>query len=77
MQEREKGSAEELEAAKQEAQSVTEAFNTVRQARFDAFMDAFTHISGVIDRIFKVRNGVAWWQSSPKHHYRRRCQEQC
>ena len=45
---------EELEEAKQQAQAATHAFNAVRQERFDAFMSAFTHISNVIDRIFKV-----------------------
>lgn len=33
---------------------MTQDFNSVRQARFDAFMSAFSHISGGIDRIFKV-----------------------
>ena len=45
---------EEVEEAKQQAQTATHAFNAVRQARFDAFMKAFTHISAGIDRIFKV-----------------------
>ena len=53
-QERERGSMEEFEEAKQQAQSATHAFNAVRQARFDAFMKAFSHISAGIDRIFKV-----------------------
>ena len=54
MQEREKGSMEELEAAKQQAHQATHAFNAVRQARFDTFMSAFNHISAGIDKIFKV-----------------------
>lgn len=45
---------EELEAAKQQAQTATQAFNAVRQARYDTFMQAFNHISAGIDRIFKV-----------------------
>lgn len=45
---------EELEEAKQQAQTATHAFNAVRQARYDAFMQAFNHISAGIDQIFKV-----------------------
>ena len=45
---------EELEEAKQQAHKATHAFNAVRQARFDTFMQAFNHISAGIDRIFKV-----------------------
>ncbi|DBA77355.1 TPA: hypothetical protein ACH3X2_000872 [Trebouxia sp. C0005] len=53
VKERERGSMEELEEAKQQAQAATHAFNAVRQARFDTFMKAFSHISAGIDRIFK------------------------
>lgn len=49
---------EELEEAKQQAQAATHAFNAVRQARFDTFMKAFSHISAGIDRIFKVAAGL-------------------
>ncbi len=49
---------EELEEAKQQAQTATHAFNAVRQARFDTFMKAFSHISAGIDRIFKVPAGL-------------------
>jgi len=58
VQERERGSMEELEEAKQQAQTATHAFNAVRQARFDTFMKAFSHISAGIDRIFKVATGL-------------------
>ena len=54
LQERERDSLEELEEAKQQAQTATHAFNAVRQARYDTFMKAFNHISAGIDRIFKV-----------------------
>ena len=54
---------EEVEEAKQQAQTATHAFNAVRQARFDAFMKAFTHISAGIDRIFKV--ALPWAPSPP------------
>lgn len=54
LQERERDSLEELEEAKQQAQTATHAFNEVRQARYDTFMKAFSHISAGIDRIFKV-----------------------
>ena len=54
LQERERDSVEELEAAKQQAQAATHAFNAVRQARYDTFMQAFNHISAGIDKIFKV-----------------------
>ena len=53
-QERERDSTEELEEAKQQAQTATHAFNAVRQARYDTFMKAFNHISAAIDQIFKV-----------------------
>lgn len=45
---------EELEEAKQQAQTATHAFNAVRQARYDTFTKAFNHISAGIDQIFKV-----------------------
>lgn len=45
---------EQLEEAKQQAQTATHAFNAVRQARYDTFMKAFNHISAGIDQIFKV-----------------------
>ena len=54
LQERERDSVEELEAAKQQAQAATHAFNALRQARYDTFMQAFNHISAGIDKIFKV-----------------------
>lgn len=54
LQERERDSMEELEEAKQQAQTATHAFNAVRQARYDTFMKAFNHISAGIDQIFKV-----------------------
>lgn len=54
LQERERDSMEELEAAKQQAQAATHAFSAVRQARYDTFMQAFNHISAGIDKIFKV-----------------------
>ena len=54
LQERERDSMEELEEAKQQAQTATHAFNEVRQARYDTFMKAFNHISAGIDKIFKV-----------------------
>ncbi|KAK9820343.1 hypothetical protein WJX72_009251 [[Myrmecia] bisecta] len=53
VKEREKAQAEECEAARREAKAAVEAFNAVRQKRHDAFMAAFDHISGQIDRIFK------------------------
>lgn len=55
MQEKEAEQVQELEEAKQAAKEATQAFDEVRTKRHEAFMAAFTHISGCIDRIFKVR----------------------
>lgn len=54
VKDKEREQLEELEVAKKNVKAATEAFNDVRQKRFDSFMEAFELISGSIDRIFKV-----------------------
>ena len=54
MQEAEKQQTAELDAARKEARQASKAFEDVRQQRHDTFTDAFDHIAGHIDRIFKV-----------------------
>ncbi|OQR80760.1 structural maintenance of chromosomes protein [Achlya hypogyna] len=43
----------ELERIKAGAAAAAEAFDNVRDARFERFMEAFTHVSGVIDSVYK------------------------
>ncbi|GAB4822702.1 hypothetical protein N2152v2_009748 [Parachlorella kessleri] len=50
---KEKEQAEELEAARGEARAATDAFNAVRQKRYDLFQAAFEHVSRQIDPIYK------------------------
>lgn len=45
-----------------EAKAATEAFNTVRQTRYDAFTAAFEHVAREIDPIYKVCGaGSLFW----------------
>uniref|UniRef100_K3WJ16 Structural maintenance of chromosomes protein n=1 Tax=Globisporangium ultimum (strain ATCC 200006 / CBS 805.95 / DAOM BR144) TaxID=431595 RepID=K3WJ16_GLOUD len=44
---------EELERVKQRSFEAASEFEKVKAARFERFMDAFNHISGVIDKVYK------------------------
>ncbi|KAG4976773.1 hypothetical protein JHK86_036247 [Glycine max] len=51
--EKERVVTEEFEAVRKEEREKTQRFNEVKQRRYHLFMDAFTHISGNIDKIYK------------------------
>ncbi|KAG4996028.1 hypothetical protein JHK82_026842 [Glycine max] len=51
--EKERAVTEEFEAVRKEEREKTQRFNEVKQRRYHLFMDAFTHISGNIDKIYK------------------------
>lgn len=53
IREKEREQLEELEAARRESKAATEAFQTVQQKRYDAFMQAFEHVAHHIDPIYK------------------------
>mmetsp|Transcript_38602 Transcript_38602/g.122642 ORF Transcript_38602/g.122642 Transcript_38602/m.122642 type:complete len:1223 (-) Transcript_38602:64-3732(-) len=53
IRDKESEAIDELEAAKKEARGATDSFQAKRAERYRLFMEAFTHISGVIDRIYK------------------------
>ena len=53
LQERERKEDEALSAARKAARGAVEAFDVVRQRRYDAFMAAFEAVSAAIDGIFK------------------------
>ncbi|KAL2653551.1 hypothetical protein R1flu_021679 [Riccia fluitans] len=53
LREREREAIEEFEAARREAKEVTDKFNSVKQNRFEKFMDAFNYISTNINKIYK------------------------
>ncbi|XP_068493136.1 structural maintenance of chromosomes protein 1 [Phaseolus vulgaris] len=51
--EKERAVTEEFEAVRKEEREKTQRFNEVKQKRYQLFMDAFNHISGNIDKIYK------------------------
>lgn len=51
--EKERAVTEEFEAVRKEEREKTQRFNEVKQTRYNLFMDAFNHISGNIDKIYK------------------------
>ncbi|KAK6940660.1 RecF/RecN/SMC, N-terminal [Dillenia turbinata] len=53
LQEKERLVSEEFEAARKEEKEKVDKFNSVKQRRYDLFMDAFNHISSNIDKIYK------------------------
>ncbi|XP_033144182.1 structural maintenance of chromosomes protein 1 [Brassica rapa] len=53
IQEKEKQVSQEFEAARKEEKQVADAYNTVKQKRYELFMEAFNHISSIIDKIYK------------------------
>lgn len=53
LQEKERAVTEEFEAARKEEKEITDKYNLLKQRRYDLFMDAFNHIAGVIDKIYK------------------------
>ncbi|CAH8381616.1 unnamed protein product [Eruca vesicaria subsp. sativa] len=53
IQEKEKQISQEFEAARKEEKQVADAYNTVKQKRYELFMEAFNHISSIIDKIYK------------------------
>ncbi|XVF21578.1 hypothetical protein REPUB_Repub12eG0101700 [Reevesia pubescens] len=53
LQEKERDVTEEFEAARKAEKEVADAYNSVKQRRYEMFMEAFNHISSNIDRIYK------------------------
>ncbi|KAL5561912.1 hypothetical protein UlMin_031659, partial [Ulmus minor] len=53
LKERERAVTEEFEAARKEEKEKADLFNSVKQKRYELFMDAFNHISNNIDKIYK------------------------
>eukprot|EP00257_Ricinus_communis_P022785 XP_015582611.1 structural maintenance of chromosomes protein 1 [Ricinus communis] len=53
LQEKERVVTEEFEAARKEEKRVADAYNSVKQRRYELFMEAFNHISNNIDKIYK------------------------
>ncbi|XP_022758412.1 structural maintenance of chromosomes protein 1-like isoform X2 [Durio zibethinus] len=53
LQEKERDVIEEFEGARKEEKQVADAYNSVKQRRYELFMEAFNHISSNIDRIYK------------------------
>ncbi|KAL5068070.1 hypothetical protein RYX36_018957 [Vicia faba] len=51
--EKERAVTEEFEAVRKEEKEKADRFNVVKQKRYDMFMDAFNHIAGNIDKIYK------------------------
>ncbi|XP_047336819.1 structural maintenance of chromosomes protein 1 [Impatiens glandulifera] len=51
--EKEKGVNEEFEIARKEEKECADKFNLIKQRRCGLFMEAFNHISGNIDKIYK------------------------
>ncbi|KAG5514580.1 hypothetical protein RHGRI_035851 [Rhododendron griersonianum] len=53
--EKERVATEEFEAARKEEKEVADKFNSVKQRRYELFMEAFDHISSIntIDKIYK------------------------
>ncbi|KAK4795735.1 hypothetical protein SAY86_028061 [Trapa natans] len=53
LKEKERAATEEFEAARKEEKEVADKYNSVKQRRYELFMEAFNHISGNIDKIYK------------------------
>ncbi|XP_024965510.1 structural maintenance of chromosomes protein 1 [Cynara cardunculus var. scolymus] len=53
LQEKEKAASKEFEEARDEEKEIVKQFETVRTRRLARFMEAFNHISGDIDKIYK------------------------
>lgn len=53
LKEKEKVATEEFEAARKEEKEVADKYNAVKQKRNELFMEAFNHVSSVIDKIYK------------------------
>lgn len=53
LQEKERVVTEEFEAARKEEKQAADAYNSVKQKRYELFMQAFSHISNNIDKIYK------------------------
>ncbi|XP_059660351.1 structural maintenance of chromosomes protein 1 isoform X2 [Cornus florida] len=53
LKEKERVVTEEFEAARKEEREITDKYNSVKQRRYEVFMEAFNHISGNIDKIYK------------------------
>ncbi|KAE8685354.1 Structural maintenance of chromosomes protein 1 [Hibiscus syriacus] len=53
LQEKERDVTEEFELARKEEKQVPDAYNSVKQKRYELFMEAFNHISSNIDGIYK------------------------
>lgn len=53
LREREREAIEEFEVARREAKEITDKYNSVKQTRYERFMDAFNHISTHINKIYK------------------------
>uniref|UniRef100_A0A0D6QVW1 Structural maintenance of chromosomes protein n=1 Tax=Araucaria cunninghamii TaxID=56994 RepID=A0A0D6QVW1_ARACU len=53
LREKEREVIEEFEAARREEKEITDKYNSVKQKRYERFMDAFSHISTNIDKIYK------------------------
>lgn len=51
--EKERGVTEEFEIARKEEKECADKFNLIKQRRYELFMEAFNHISGIIDKIYK------------------------
>ncbi|KAK7277559.1 hypothetical protein RJT34_22574 [Clitoria ternatea] len=51
--EKERAVTEEYEAVRKEEREKANRFNEIKQKRYDLFMEAFNHISGNIDKIYK------------------------
>ncbi|XP_052171726.1 structural maintenance of chromosomes protein 1 isoform X1 [Diospyros lotus] len=51
--EKERAVTEEFEDARKEEKEIADNYNSVKQRRYDLFMEAFNHISGNIDKIYK------------------------
>ncbi|XVE77921.1 hypothetical protein DITRI_Ditri13aG0103100 [Diplodiscus trichospermus] len=60
LQEKERDVTEEFEAARKEEKKVADAYNAVKQRRYELFMEAFNDISSNIDKIYKqlTRSGT-------------------
>ncbi|KAK8654152.1 hypothetical protein V6N13_128126 [Hibiscus sabdariffa] len=52
LQGKERDVTEEFELARKEEKQVDDAYNSVKQRRYELFMEAFDHISSNIDRIY-------------------------
>ncbi|WVZ83418.1 hypothetical protein U9M48_030567 [Paspalum notatum var. saurae] len=53
LQRKEKEVTEKFEAARKEERQISDRYNTVKQRRYELFMEAFDHISKGIDKIYK------------------------